>query len=298
MDNAPGVRFVSLTFLVGFGFGAFIGVALALVAVAISRPEDEEPRLIEIAPIPTATLLPEETPLPPAVRATAAVAVRVGPGDEYATLGTVSRGDGLDVVGRDFDSEWLAIRFPAGSDAQGWIPAATVEGITFSNLQALAVLLPTPLPLEFTTPPAFFGTPGTRGTPEEGTPGIGEGTPGPLAGTMDLAVFDVSALADGRVRVVVLNGGPADLTDGILAVAVRTLSASAETLYFTDILAAGNTVVLTTSSSIVGDDPIDILVIIDPSSNLRDPNRANNVITTPLSRATAVVPTVQSPGPG
>lgn len=295
MDNAPRVRFVSLTFLVGFGLGAFIGVALALIAVAISRPEDEEPRLIEIAPIPTATLLPEETPPPAVVRATAAVTVRVGPGGEYATLGTVSRGDGLDVVGRDFDGEWLAIRFPAGSNAQGWIPAATVEGITFSNLQALAVLLPTPLPIEFATPPVFFGTPGT---PEEGTPGTDEGTPDPLAGTMDMAVFDVSALADGRVRVVVLNGGPADLTDGILAVAVRTLSASSESLYFTDILTAGNTVVLTTSSSFVENDPVDILVVVDPSSNLPDPNRSNNVLTTPLSRGAAAVPTAQTPAPG
>jgi hypothetical protein len=115
---------------------------------------------------------------------------------------------------------------------------------------------------------------------------------------MDLAVFDVSALGDGRVRVVVLNGGPADLTDGILAVAVRTLSSSSEMLYFTDILAAGDTVALTTTSSFVGEDPVDILVIVDPSSNLRDPNRANNVITTPLSSGAAAVATVQTPGPG
>lgn len=297
MDNAPGVRFVSLTFLVGFGFGAFIGVALALLAVAITRPEDEEPQFVEIPALPTATPLPQETPSPPpaAVRSTAAVAVRVGPGDEYATLGTITRGDALDVVGRDFESEWLAIRFPPGSNAQGWVPAASVEGMTFSNLQALAVLLPTPLPIEFSTPAGLFGTPGTPGT---GTPGIEEGTPGPFAGTMDLAVFDISALADGRVRVVVLNGGPADLTDGILTVSVRTLGSTTETLYYTDILPAGATLALTTSSSFVGDQPVDIQVVVDPSSSLSDPNRANNVLTMPLTRDVAALPTVEGPGPG
>ncbi len=296
MDNAPRFRFVSVTFLVGFGFGAFVGVALALIAVAIARPQDQEPQYIEIPVFPTATPQPGVTPEQArAVRATAAVAVRVGPGEAFATLGTISRGDTLDVVGRDFDNEWLAIRFPAGSNAQGWIPAAVAEGMTFSTRQALAVLLPTPLPIEFSTPPAFFGT---SGTPEEGTPGIEEGTPNPLAGTMDLAVFDVRALSDGRIRVVVLNGGPADLTDGVLVVTVRTLGLNVETLNFAKDLEAGDTLALTTSSLTIGEEPIDIQVVLDPSSSLNDPNRANNILTTTLTRPVTPTPTPGTPGPG
>ena len=288
MDNAPGVRFVSLTFLVGFGLGAFIGVGLALLAVAIARPEDEEPQFIEIPIISTATPtpLPEDTP-DPGIRATAALAVRVGPGNQFATLGTISRGDTLDVVGRDFDSEWLAIRFPAGSNAQGWVPAADVDGLTFPNLQALSVLLPTPLPVEFVTPPPFFGSTATPGT---GTPEIEVGTPDPLAGTVDMAVADVRALTDGRIRVVVLNGGPADLANAILTVTVRTLGGSFETFRELGGLEAGETVSFTTSTLVVGDEPMDIQVVVDPSAGINDPDRSNNVVTTLLSRSSAVPP--------
>jgi hypothetical protein len=296
MDNARGVRFVSLTFLVGFGFGAFIGVGLALIAVAITLPEEEDPQVIEVPVVATPTPLPEMTPEEPAIRATAAAAVRVGPGDEFATLGTVNRGDVLDVVGRDFDSEWLAIRFPAGSDAQGWIPAAGVEGLDFSSVQALAVLLPTPLPVELTTPPLFFGTPGTPGV---GTPGADDGTPSVPNDTLDLAVFGVSSLADGRVQVVVLNGGPSDLTDGIMVVEVRTLGGRSERVYFSGVLPAGSTIALATTSFTVGTDPESVQVLIDPSANLNDPNRANNVLTTqlpaPPTSPTPAIPT--TPGP-
>ena len=287
MDNAPGVRFVSLTFLVGFGLGAFIGVALALIAVAIARPEDEEPQVIQVPVIASTTPLPDDTPRP-AVRATAALAVRVGPGDQFATLGTISRGDVLDVVGRDFDSEWLAIRFPRGSNAQGWVPAADVEGLTFSNVEALAVLLPTPLPIEFATPPLFFGTPGVLGS---GTPGVEAGTPDPLAGTLDMAVFEFHALSDGRVHVVVLNGGPEDLTDELLIVTVRGLGLATETLSYAGVLRAGGTLTFTTSSFTIGEGPEQVQVLVDPSSSLNDPNRSNNVATGTLSRTPDVTPT-------
>jgi hypothetical protein len=282
MDNAPGVRFVSLTFLIGFGFGAFIGVGLALIAVAITRPEDEEPRVIEVPIIATATatLEPEATPETP-VRATSAVAVRVGPGDQFATVGTVTRGDALDVVGRDFESEWLAIRFPAGSNSQGWIPAAGVEGLTFSSLQALAVVLPTPLPLQPTLPPTFLGTPGTPGT---GTPGVDEGTPDPLAGTVDLAIADVSALPSGSIRISVINGGPADLESAILTVQVRTFDGRFQTFHYTEGLVVGATLTLTTSTFTLDAAPEEVQVLVDPSSTLDDPDRSNNVTTVVLSR--------------
>jgi hypothetical protein len=296
MDNAPGVRFVSLTFLVGFGIGAFIGVALALIAVVIALPpQDQEPKVVEVPVIATATStpLPDDTPIPP-IRATGAAAVRIGPGEEYATLGTITDGDVLDVVGRDFDSEWLAIHFPAGSTAQGWIPASVAEGMTFSSLEALAVLLPTPLPIQVVTP-VFVGTPGTPGT---GTPGIDEGTPHPAAGTLDLAVFDVSALPDGRVRVVVLNGGPEDLTEGLLVVEIRTLSLDVERVNYAGDLPAGGTLALTTSSLTVGDEAETIQVIIDPSSNLKDPNRSNNVESASLSRPEEATPTPEDGSSG
>jgi hypothetical protein len=292
MDNAPGVRFVSFTFLAGFGFGAFIGVALALIAVAIARPEDEEPRVVTIPIAPTATSLPGETP-PPSVRSTAALTVRVGPGDEYATLGTITRGDALDVVGRDFDSAWLAIRFPAGSSARGWIPAADVEGLTLPSLQALAVLLPTPLPIEFITPPAFFGTPGEAVT---GTPGLEDGTPFPFPDSSDLALVGVQPMPDGRVTVSVLNFGPVDLVQDLIVVTVRDLGGRFETMTFIGDLTTGATISFTTSTFLVGAEYENVQVVVDPASNLDDPNRLNNVQTNLMSRDGLFVPTPAGPG--
>jgi uncharacterized protein YgiM (DUF1202 family) len=294
MDNAPGIRFVSPTFLVGFGIGVFIGVGLALIAFAIARPEDEEPRFIEIPVLasPTSTPLPEDTPLPQ-VRSTAALTVRVGPGEAFATLGTISNGDVLDVLGRDFDSDWLAIAFPPGSASRGWIPATEVEGLTFSKRQALAVLLPTPLPIEFITPPPFFGTPGTPGT---GTPEADE-TPGPLAGTSDLAIFRLSASTDGRVSAVVLNGGPADLNDNVLTVTVRDLGGNAETMTYVGLFPAGATITFTTDSFRIGPTPTQVQVVVDPSSSLNDPNRVNNVETTELSTTEPAAQSLATPGP-
>jgi len=294
MDNAPGVRFVSLTFLVGFGIGAFIGVALALIAVAVARPQDNEPQYIEVPVLPSPTPLAGETPAPQ-VRATAALAVRVGPGENFATLGTISRGDALAVVGRDFDSEWLAIEFPLGSSARGWIPSSGVEGLTFSNVEALAVLLPTPLPIEFSTPPSFFGTPGTPGT---GTPQSADGTPGPLPGTSDVAIFHASALPDGRVRVVVLNGGPADLTDQLLVVTVRDLGSRVENLTYAGDVPAGSTITFTTSSFRIGATPEQVQIVVDPAASLDDPNRLNNVLTSELSQSETPAATPATVGPG
>lgn len=294
MDNAPGVRFVSLTFLVGFGFGAFIGVALALIAVAVARPQDQQPQFIEVPVLPSPTPLPGETPAPQ-VRATAALAVRVGPGDAFATVGTIGRGDPLEVVGRDFDSEWLAIEFPPGSNAQGWIPAADVEGLTLPNLQALAVLLPTPLPIEFSTPSPFLGTPGTPGT---GTPEVEDGTPALFPGTSDLAILDVRALPDGRVTILVLNAGPADLTGDLITVTVRSLGSKFENLTYVGDLAAGAIQGFTTTSFQIGLTAEDVQVVVDPSSSLADPNRLNNVLTTALSRPESSLPAAATAGPG
>jgi uncharacterized protein YraI len=292
MDNAPGVRFVSLTFLLGFGLGAFIGVALALIAVAIAKDPTSEPQYIEVPVLPSPTPVVGETPAP-SVRATAAVAVRVGPGELYATLGTISRGDDLSVVGRDFDSEWLAIEFPQGSTARGWIPATNVEGLSVSNVSALAVLLPTPLPIDLSTPQAFFGTPSTPGP---GTPEVGS-TPNPFAGTSDVAIFKVTALSDGRVRVVVLNGGPADLRDEIIAITVRDLGNHVENLTYAGDLDAGDSVTFTTGTFRVPEAPEQVQVVVDPSASLDDPNRANNVSTQELSRPVSASPTPTTAGP-
>jgi hypothetical protein len=111
-------------------------------------------------------------------------------------------------------------------------------------------------------------------------------------------VFDVSALPDGRVQVVVLNGGPADLANEFLIVTVRNLGGVGETLTFAGILPAGATITFLTSSFTIGDGLEEVQVVLDPSSSLDDPNRANNVLTSTLSRVPMTTPTPPGSGPG
>ena len=290
MDNAPRVRFVSFTFLAGFGFGAFIGVMLALIAVAVARPQDETPKVIEVPVFTTSTPGPSGTAAPQ-VKTTAALAVRVGPGDSYATLGTMSRGDIVEVLGRDFDSKWLAIRFPPGSGSRGWIPAASVEGLADSNLRALAVLLPTPIPLVFNTPSPFFG-----GGSANGGGGVA-GTATPIPTTSDLTIQTVRVLADGRISVTVLNRGPKHITNEIVIVVVRDLSGAGELLSYAAIFPSGESITLRTDTFRISS-PTTVQVIVDPSAGIPDPNRTNNLQTVTLTPLpTPEPPATPTPNP-
>jgi len=296
MDNAPRGGFISITFVIGFGLGIFIGAMLGLLAVLIVLPEDEGPKLIEVPVFVTGTPLPAGEDAPK-VRTTSALAVRVGPGEAFATLGTISRGDQVDVVGRDFDSKWLAIRFPQGSNSRGWIPSDSVEGLPAANVKTLAVLLPTPLPFVFNTPSPFSGF-GGAGATSTGVPGTGvpSGTPTPIPTTSDLDIGTVRVLADGRVSVTVINRGPAHITDEVILLTVRSLGGDGESLSFAGNFPSGETITFRTDSFRVTS-PTDVQAIIDPSASVADPNRANNVRTLLLTPQPTVEPP-PSPPPG
>jgi uncharacterized protein YgiM (DUF1202 family) len=289
MDNAPRGAFISGTFVVGFGLGIFLGAMLGLLAVLIALPEDKTPELVEVPVFVTGTPLPAGEDRPN-VRANAALAVRVGPGESFATLGTLSRGDQVDVVGRDFDSKWLAIRFPLGSNARGWIPATSVDGLAESNVKTLAVLLPTPLPFVFNTPSPFFGIGGTNG---QGGPG---GTPTPIPTTSDLDIGSIRVLADGRVSVSVVNRGPAAITNQIVQVTVRALGLAGETMVHTGVFPSGESISFRTESFRVTS-PAEVQVVVDGGANINDPNRANNVETQALGPQPTEAPPA-SPTPG
>jgi uncharacterized protein YgiM (DUF1202 family) len=293
MDNAPRGAFISGTFVIGFGLGIFLGAMLGLLAVLIALPEDKTPELVEVPVYVTGTPLPRGED-PPNVRANAALAVRVGPGESFATLGTLSRGDQVDVVGRDFESKWLAIRFPLGSNSRGWIPAASVDGLAESNVKTLAVLLPTPLPFVFNTPSPFFGAGGGTGS-NGGGPG---GTPTPIPTTSDLDIQSVRVLADGRVSVIVVNRGPAPITNQIVQVTVRALGLAGETMVHTGLFPSGESITFRTESFRVTSQA-EVQAIVDPGANINDPSRANNVKTQTLSpQPTAEPPASPTPGFG
>jgi hypothetical protein len=299
MEDSPRFRFVSFTFFVGFGVGSFIGVALALLAVTLVQRSD-----VSGTRDSQAFVIPTLPPPPPGVTATPDARprtktvqdVRVGPGFAFAIVGTLSRGEAVEVVGRDAAAGWVAIRFPAGSPGRGWVPVTELEGV--SGLDQLAVALATPLPRSVTVPTNIFGGFGNDGPAVSNpvqTPGddrvVGTPTPRVNAGPVDLVVNRVSVLADGRVRVVVGNIGPGDLVDQMVNVVVRDLTSQSELIISPQRgLAVGETVSLTTSHFIVRGER-DVTAIADPSGNVSDRDRSNNVLHVVLSPVPVLTPT-------
>jgi hypothetical protein len=294
MDNAPRGGFISFTFVVGFGLGIFIGAILGLLAVLVALPEDETPDVVEIPVFVTGTPRPQGDDAPE-VRTTATLEVRVGPGESFATLGTISRGDEVDVVGRDFDSKWLAIRFPRGSTSRGWIPADGVEGLERSSVTTLAVLLPTPLPFVFNTPSPFGGF-GSGGTNDDGGGSGPFRTPTPVPTTSDLVVQSLRVLNDGRISVTVANRGPAHITNQIVQILVRPLGGAGETFSHVGGFPSGESVTFRTNSLRVTE-PTDVQAIADPGANINDPVRSNNVVTQALIPEPTPVPPTATPPP-
>jgi uncharacterized protein YgiM (DUF1202 family) len=126
-----------------------LAVTATVTAVAASalfaysaRPEAKA--VIIVAAVPTVTPVPYSpsgpdrslpaaypkplvVPLGPRVASTASL--HLGPGAEYAVLGTLQAGAHLEVVGRDESAEWLAIVFPPNSTLRAWLPASQALGM-------------------------------------------------------------------------------------------------------------------------------------------------------------------------
>ena len=310
------INFVSFTFLFAFGLGSFVGIALALLAVALATPEPEPTVIVADAAVadaatltPTATLTatppPTETPVP-SVRTRSTLNVRIGPAEGFAVLGTLADGSEIDVQGRDVEGDWVAIEFPPGSSARGWIPSGQVEGLTLVQIMSLGVLqatliettprfpftTPTPATFDgaFSTPTAEAGTergPPALGTPDEtgsATPRPGTPTPTPTPavsiGPTDLAIAGVSEASGGNVRVVVENLGPGDVP--WVTVDVSAAGYATETMTFPGTVLAGETVTLQTDELELNAAAL-VTVEVDPEGMLTDLDRSNNSLTLELS---------------
>jgi len=306
MDNVPRFNFFSLTFLVGFGLGGFMGVLLGLLALALVQREDSQVGNAMVESSPTA-LVAGVTPTPePKPRTKVALDVRLGPGTAFAVVGTIARGGEVEPVGRDSASGWVAIRFPPGSSARGWVPVTEVENL--EDVERLAVVLPTPFPIGPRTPdssPSGF-EPGARVvtpiepgrisiTPTRASTTVAvnaaTATPRPNLGPSDLVVNRASLLPDGRVQVIVGNRGPGDLVGRSVFVAVRDLTLRGEQLSSPiATLPVGGVVALQTQVFHI-ERETDVQIIVDPFGNVTDPDRSNNQLTVTLSPAPVPTPT-------
>jgi hypothetical protein len=294
-------RFSSGSFLIGFGIGSFLGVAFALFAVVLVRENQPTAAGAVVAPTIALALTPTSTATPvlPRARTKGQLDVRLGPGPAFAIIGIMQRGEAVEIVGRDAAGGWVAVRFPPGSVAQGWVAVDQLEGVT--GLDEMAVVLPTPLPRTVATPGIFreldvTGNDGLNPPPVLGTAVLSGAAPLIQAPppnrdlSVDLVVNRISRLPDGRVSVMVGNRGPGSLDGQITLVVVRDLAANSEQLFITQDLPVGAAVTIQTRA-LAFDRETEVQVLVDPGASTRDPDRSNNFLSAILSPPPAVTPT-------
>jgi hypothetical protein len=283
MDNPPEPSLSRLSFLAGFGFGAFIGGALALFAIALLQEREGDPVIVyeqaQQQPLPTATAEPSATPvlrsasLPTTL---SAIDVRVGPGDGYAIVGLIGSGEEVEPVGRSDDLEWVAVRFPPGSVALGWLPVSELSGAI--GLDGLSVVFPTPLPRTiggFPTATLGIGTAGTP--PAEGTVTVTP-TPSASAGLPDLVVTTLMVSSDRRLNALISNVGEGELTGFAIFVQFRNLGDKVEMVRLDlESLPPGNSIVVQSDSfRLEGEETVQVAV--DPMGAIPESDESNNLL--------------------
>src|SRR5712691_1153108 len=110
-EPVPHHRFSPLSFLGGFGIGAFVGVGLALLVFFLIK--DQNTTTVVHAPVeldaPDAAASAAVSPTPDQrPRTKVGLDVRLGPGDGYGLIGLLSKGEAVTPVGRDANATWLA----------------------------------------------------------------------------------------------------------------------------------------------------------------------------------------------
>jgi hypothetical protein len=287
-------RFDSFTFVAGFGIGTFLGVALALLAIALVQrpaPSNQAQPQQEVIFVPSTPTPGGPTVTPDArARTRTAAEVYLGPGDAYAIIGTLARGEAVEIMGRDSSSEWVAVRFPPGSSARGWLQAAGLDNL--SEVERLTVVAPTPIPRNVPAPPPVFSSGG-------GSPGSGGGgrplltdepsviTPTPAGPALppDLVVTRVALQLDGTVLVTIGNRGLGPLVGQAASVLVRDRSSNQELISAgTRGLVVGESIQLTTRVFRVNGEA-EITALVDPYGAVADADRSNNSMSVVLSNA-------------
>lgn len=92
------------------------------------------------------------TQKPQVTAANGNVNLRQGPGTDYAVVGTLTKGESLEVIGRNADSSWWQVSAPVGA---AWVAASVVSAPHTENVpEASLTPAPTPSPtLRPTLPP-------------------------------------------------------------------------------------------------------------------------------------------------
>jgi uncharacterized protein YraI len=109
-------------------------------------------------PLPTFTISPSITPLPPTATITPEplsgitlwqINVRSGPGIYFTLLGQINQNQPIQIIGVDASGEWYAIHYPDGPEGHGWVTSEYIQASGTENLPIIGqITLPngTPAP--------------------------------------------------------------------------------------------------------------------------------------------------------
>jgi uncharacterized protein YraI len=125
-------------------------ISTGWVSAAYAQVSDEDASKIPVVQLdalrpPVQTFTQNETPFTPtpnlaptapvhSARVTKEIFVRIGPGQTFATLGTVRAGTVLTLTGRNQNNVWIQILFDGGAGGKGWVAAAYLDGADLIGL--------------------------------------------------------------------------------------------------------------------------------------------------------------------
>ena len=198
----------------------------------------------------------------PTLTAVIGVNVRSGPGVEYAPpIGWLAEGQTARITGRNAESTWWEIEYPAGTARRGWV-SARPQYTQARNAESVPIVPAPPLP---TATPTHTPTPTPTSTPTA-TPTV---TPNPLRPVIFYFQADRTAIAPGEsvtLRWDLANAESASLRyddreEAVVAPGMKTVAPVRTTVYTLVARNANGTVIADLTITVGG--PIGAIVVYD-----------------------------------
>lgn|GEM_PF-3499028 len=287
--------------LAGFAVVILLGItAGALVVVDSARGGKGGTPTVVVAAATTSTPGPaDRTATASGVTGTtnAVTAVRAAPGARTQVLGTLAKGDDVEIDGRSTDSQWYRVIFPPQSELHGWIDAQFLD-ITGDPASLVVATAEPPVVVALPTePPAVLTAAARDLTPTAGaTPSV---TATPPDNLPDLVIGTTPTIVDGKLFITVVNQGKGDAV-GDIVVAVfnedgTKLLGGATLPKFT--LKAGRSIDVGTGYEVTESQTL--LLIVDPNGEIAETSDTNNRVVVSIAvgnpTSTPVLPQSETP---
>jgi hypothetical protein len=244
---------------------ALTGAGLAVFSADHQAPSTTSTVIERVFDI-SLTVTPTVT-RPGAVRSAATVDVRTLPSEEAQILGTLRRGQELDIAGRSADGAWIAISYPPGSGQHGWITASAVDRA--DQIRAVPTVTPAPFRSGQAANPAVLQTPETQASRQA--------TPTVTAPLPDLVVSAVDLLGDGRLEVTVRNQGSAGVNGQPIEVALAGANGQILRLAGTEVRNLGPGQSVNIIIPYVITQSMGIRILVDPNGRIEESVRRNDI---------------------